>query len=255
MSPPEFVVVIPARYASERLPGKPLRVLAGKPMLEHVWKRASESGAAEIVIATDDQRIEFAAREFGGTVCMTADSHCSGTDRIAEVCAKFAWPDDRIVVNLQGDEPLMPSSLVRQCAMLLADSSADLSTLASPIADASDFRDPNVVKVLLDRSGRAIYFSRAAIPYSRSASTDELAVTSALHHHGIYGYRVGVLRQLVNAESSALERCERLEQLRALHLGMTIRVGIPETRPGPGVDTEDDLVRVAELLGDTSAQF
>jgi 3-deoxy-manno-octulosonate cytidylyltransferase (CMP-KDO synthetase) len=244
----DFCVVIPARYASERLPGKPLLPLAGKPMLEHVWQRATTSGAAEVVVATDDARIADAAAAFGATVCMTAEAHSSGTDRIAEVVHMLDWPDDRVVVNLQGDEPLMPPALIGQCATLLEDAVVDIGTLASAIVDATEFTDTNVVKVVVDQAGNALYFSRAAIPFSRSDDTNELARDTALRHHGIYAYRCGVLRRLVAAEPAALERAERLEQLRALFLGMRIRVGIPSERPGPGVDTREDLERVASLL-------
>ncbi len=243
-----FVVVIPSRYASVRLPGKPLREINGKPMIEHVYARGTESDAREVVIATDDARIADAAEAFGATVCMTGDQHRSGTERIAEVADLLDWDDDTIVVNLQGDEPAMPPALIDQCAALLADSTADIATLASPIATAEDFRNPNIVKVILDDGGNAIYFSRASIPHPRSADEEALAIETALHHHGIYAYRCGVLRALVAAAPSPLELSEHLEQLRALSLGMTIRVGIPEQRPGPGVDTEDDLAAAAELL-------
>lgn len=244
----DFVVVIPARFASARLPGKPLRLIAGLPMLQHVWQRAMESDAQEVVIATDDERIRAAAGEFGATVCMTADSHRSGTERIAEVAAKAAWPDDQVVINLQGDEPLMPPAVVRACAALLEDAAADMATMASPLLSQDDFHDANIVKVLLDDKEFALYFSRAAIPYAVTDAGDELAVNTALHHHGIYGYRCSVLRDLVKAEPSPLERCERLEQLRALSLGFKIKVGRPERRPGPGVDTQRDLDAVNELL-------
>lgn len=245
----EFAVVIPARFASERLPGKPLRAIAGRPLVQHVWRRATESDAAEVVIATDDRRVADAADAFGATVCMTSAEHQSGTDRIAEAADLLEWPDARIVVNLQGDEPLMPAVLINQCALLLNDASADLSTLASPLASADDWKNPHVVKVIVDANRDAIYFSRAAIPFSRSADTDELAWATALHHHGIYGYRCAVLRRLVAESPTDLERCERLEQLRALSLGMTIKVGVPESRPGPGVDTQADLAEVAKLIG------
>ena len=243
-----FNVVIPARYASTRLPGKPLRDINGKPMLEHVYDRARESGASEIIIATDDERIMAAAEQFGGTVCMTAARHRSGTDRIAEVCDALGWDDDRIVVNLQGDEPTMPAALIDQCAALLADSAADIATLASPLTSQQDFENPNVVKVITAANGDAIYFSRAAIPYARDAATPGEASRHALHHHGIYAYRCGVLRRLVSAEPSAIEVCEQLEQLRALSLGMTIRVAVPVERPGIGVDTEADLEAAASAL-------
>ena len=241
----DFVVVIPARYASTRLPGKPLREINGKPMIEHVHRRGRESGARDVVIATDDERIGEAAETFGATVCMTGDQHRSGTERIAEVADLMDWHDETIVINLQGDEPAMPPQLIDQCAALLDESSADIATLASPLRSDEDFGNPNVVKVILDDNGFAIYFSRATIPYPRDAARLADARAAALHHHGIYAYRCGVLRRLVASEPSALELAEHLEQLRALSLGMTIRVGIPVVRPGAGVDTEDDLAAAA----------
>jgi 3-deoxy-manno-octulosonate cytidylyltransferase (CMP-KDO synthetase) len=244
----EFVVVIPARYASERLPGKPLRDIAGKPMLQHVFERGSESDASDVVIATDDSRIAAAAESFAAECCMTSSEHKSGTDRLAEVARKKSWADDMIIVNLQGDEPLMPPGLINQCAALLDDSRADIATLASPIRSQADFENPNVVKAVTDVYGFALYFSRATIPYPRSGDNQKLAVTTALHHHGIYAYRNAVLQKFVAAEQTALEVCEQLEQLRALSLGMKIKVGIPSARPGPGVDTEEDLAEAARLL-------
>ena len=244
----DFVVVIPARYASVRLPGKVLRDLAGKPMLQHVYERGTESDASEVVIATDDERIADAAESFGAVVCMTGVDHQSGTERIAEVADLMDWDDSKIVVNLQGDEPTMPASLVNQCAVLLSDATADIATLASPFQIQEDFENPNCVKVIRDNNNHAIYFSRAVIPYARNAAQSELAMESALHHHGIYAYRCGVLRQLVSEEPSALEVSEQLEQLRALSMGLTITVGVPSERPGIGVDNEDDLRRASEEL-------
>jgi 3-deoxy-manno-octulosonate cytidylyltransferase (CMP-KDO synthetase) len=244
----EFVIVIPSRYASTRLPGKPLREINGKPMLEHVYQRGIESAASNVVIATDDERIAEAAEKFGARVCMTGDQHRSGTERIAEVCDLMDWPDNKIVVNLQGDEPTMPAMLIDQCAAVLQDSSADIATLASPIASQQDFENPNVVKVVVADNGNALYFSRAAIPFARVADLQSEARGAALHHHGIYAYRCGVLRQLVAAEPADIEVCEQLEQLRALSLGMTIRVAIPSERPGAGVDTEEDLAAAAAQL-------
>lgn len=242
----DFVVVIPARYASTRLPGKALREIGGKPMLQHVYERGCESAATEVVIATDDDRIAAAAAAFGASVCMTGDQHQSGTERIAEVADLLDWGDDQIVVNLQGDEPSMPAMLINQCAQLLSDATADIATLASPLLKDEDFDNPNVVKVIRDVHDHAIYFSRTPIPYAREADQRELAAASALHHHGIYAYRCGVLRRFVAAGPSDLEVCEQLEQLRALSLGMTIAVGVPAVRPGAGVDTAEDLLR-AEL--------
>jgi len=246
----EFAVVIPARYASVRLPGKPLLPIAGKPMLEHVWHRACESGAAEVVIATDDERIAEAAAGFSADVCLTDAAHTSGTERIAEVAAARGWEDRRVVVNLQGDEPLMPPALLSQCAGLLDDRKANVGTLASPLRDPVLLNDPNAVKVVVNAEGFALYFSRAPIPFSRDAGTDSLAAETALIHHGIYAYRCADLRRMVAAPPADIERAERLEQLRALYLGMSIKVGIPDAPPGPGVDTEQDLDRVARLVGE-----
>ena len=243
-----FVVVIPARYASTRLPGKPLRDILGKPMLQHVYERGCESSAGEVIIATDDERIATAAEGFGATVCMTGSQHQSGTERIAEVADIFDWDDQQVVVNLQGDEPAMPSGLIDQCARLLEDGDADIATLASPLLQQDDLDNPNVVKVIRDVNEHAIYFSRAAIPFVREGVNRTLAAEAALHHHGIYAYRCGVLRQLVSAAPSDLEICERLEQLRALSLGMSIAVGVPPQRPGVGVDTEAALLRAAGEL-------
>jgi len=239
----DYVVVIPSRYASVRLPGKPLLEIKGKPMIRHVWERACESGATEVVIATDDERIAEVAESFGALVCMTGAQHTSGTERIAEVADIMDWPDGRIVVNLQGDEPTMPGRLLDECAGLLDDATADVATLASPFRSQADYASPNCVKVIRDDRGHAIYFSRAAIPYARDGREDR-ARAAALHHHGIYAYRCGVLRQLVAAPPSDIEICEQLEQLRALSLGMAITVGIPSERPGVGVDVADDLARV-----------
>lgn len=244
----EFVVVIPARYASERLPGKPLREIAGKPMLQHVNERAKESNAKEVFIATDDQKIFDAAEGFGASVRMTDSQHRSGTERIAEISEQMNWPDEQVIVNLQGDEPLMPAELINQCAALLDDSSVQMATLASPLASRADFENPNVVKVVCDLDGNAIYFSRAPIPYSRREMTDALAMQSAMHHHGIYAYRCAALRKIVAAERSDLEACEQLEQLRALSIGLKIRVARALSRPPSAVDTEADLTQVERLL-------
>ena len=246
----DFVVVIPCRYASVRLPGKPLLAINGQPMIRHVWDRAGESGATEVVVATDDERIAAAAESFGALVCMTGAQHTSGTERIAEVADIMDWPDDRVVVNLQGDEPTMPPRLLDECAGLLGDATADIATLASPFRSQADFESANCVKVIRDDHGHAIYFSRAAIPYARDGG-ENAARSAALHHHGIYAYRCGVLRQLVAATPSDIEVCEQLEQLRALSLGMTIAVGIPSVRPGAGVDVAEDIARVeAQLAAD-----
>ena len=243
-----FIVVIPARYASTRLPGKALLDLNGKPMLQHVRERAMASGASETIVATDDERIASAAEAFGASVCMTGDQHQSGTERIAEVAEIMDWDDAQIVVNLQGDEPSMPAGLINQSAALLDDQSADIATLASPFLSSADYASANCVKVIVADNGHAIYFSRAQIPYARHPEHAEMARESALHHHGIYAYRCGVLRRFVAADASRLELSEQLEQLRALSLGMTIAVGVPDERPGIGVDTPADLLRASEEL-------
>lgn len=246
-----FTVVIPARYASTRLPGKPLRLIAGEPMIQHVHRVASRSAADEVWIATDDARIEDAARGFGANVCMTAAEHTSGTERLAEVCEQLRWPDDLVVVNLQGDEPLMPPSLIDQCAGLLDSTTADMATLASELFSPADYEDPNVAKVIVDANDNAMYFSRAAIPFSRDKDSLDLARGTSLRHHGIYAYRRHVLATLVAAEPCAMEECEKLEQLRALWLGLTLTVGRASVRPGPGVDTEEDLKKVNAALSNS----
>jgi 3-deoxy-manno-octulosonate cytidylyltransferase (CMP-KDO synthetase) len=244
----EFVVVIPARYASERLPGKPLRQIAGKSMLHHVYRRGTESDAADVLIATDDQRIFEAAKAFGADVCLTDTRHRSGTERIEEVSRQMNWPKGKVVVNLQGDEPLMPPELINQCAALLDDDSVEMATLASPLASREDYDNPNVVKVVLGNDGYALYFSRSPIPYSRAGSTDELAVKTAMHHHGIYAYRCGTLKSIVAKAPSDLEKCEQLEQLRALSIGIRIKVAKAISRPLAGVDTDEDLAAIEKML-------
>lgn len=244
----DFVVVIPARYASTRLPGKALLDINGKTMLQHVYERGTESRATEVVIATDDERIAEASEAFGAVVCMTGDQHRSGTERIAEVADLMDWSDEQVVVNLQGDEPGMPAQLIDQCAALLEDVTADIATLASPFLTQLDFENPNCVKVIRDEHEHAIYFSRAPIPFPRDDGSVERSVSAALHHHGIYAYRCGVLRRFVEAHPSELEICEQLEQLRALSLGMTIAVGVPSTRPGTGIDTPEDLDRARDEM-------
>lgn len=240
-----FKIAIPARIGSTRLPGKILRELAGKPMLAHVYERARESGADDIVIATDDARIAELADQLGAVACMTDGGHASGTDRINEVASHLGWADDDIVVNLQGDEPCMPPKLIRQVAeMLETHAEADISTLCHRIDIYAEWQNPNLVKVVFDTEGRALYFSRAAIPFERDAA-HTLPTAGAYGHLGIYGYRVGALRRFSALPASALERSESLEQLRALENGMCIQVAQACAIPGPGVDTEADLV-VAE---------
>jgi 3-deoxy-manno-octulosonate cytidylyltransferase (CMP-KDO synthetase) len=248
-----FHVIIPARYASTRLPGKPLLLIGDKPMLQHVYERALACGAASVVVATDDMRVADAVAEFGGEVCLTAAHHQSGTERLAETAQQLQLPDDAIVVNLQGDEPLMPPELLHQVAALLqGDHGADMATLCTRIHTAAELFDPHVVKVISDRHGKALYFSRAVIPWDRDAfavTTEELPA-SAVHfrHLGIYAYRVGYLKSYVTLEPCELERMESLEQLRVLWHGGAIQVAEASRVPGPGVDTAADLQRVRELL-------
>ncbi len=248
----KFRIVIPARFASVRLPGKPLRELAGKPMLHHVCDRARESGAAEIVVATDDARIENACRAYGVDVEMTDSALASGTDRAARVALVRGWNDTSIVVNVQGDEPLMAPAAIRQAATLLARSGADIATLVTSLTGLDEFLDPNVVKAVTDARGRALYFSRAPVPWSRDgAQTGVRSQTRWQHarrHIGLYAYSVRALRTLSATPVSELETLERLEQLRALSCGLSIAVGEAEAVPGPGVDTEHDLDRVEALL-------
>lgn len=244
----EFIVVIPSRYGSTRLPGKPLREIRGKTMMQRVYESAMASGAADVIIATDDIRIRGVAEAFGANVCMTSQAHESGTERIAEVCEQMNWSDDQVVVNLQGDEPMMPAKVIAECAALLDDGQADIATLASPLEHFRDWQDPNVVKVVKDNSDRALYFSRAPIPFARDTSGRDLIKSTALQHHGIYAYRCAALRRFVATGTCQIEQLERLEQLRALWLGMHIRVGIASVRPGPGVDTEENLRTVSSML-------
>lgn len=244
-----FRVVIPARYGAQRLPGKPLLALAGRPMIEHVWRRATEAGALEVVVATDDERIASVARAFGAEVELTAAELASGTDRCAAVAARRGWDEDAVVVNLQGDEPLMPPQLVRQVAGLLArDAGASIATLCTPISASAELLDPNVVKVVFAEDGAALYFSRAPIPWDRDGVGATAAVRGAHRHLGIYAYRVGALATLTALPACELERIERLEQLRALWSGMRIRIDQAQVLPGPGVDTPADVARVEALL-------
>ncbi|MGH8529049.1 MAG: 3-deoxy-manno-octulosonate cytidylyltransferase [Nevskiales bacterium] len=247
-----FRVVIPARYGSTRLPGKVLRELHGRPMLEHVHRRALESKAQQVIIATDDARIAAAARAFGAEVAMTAATHQSGTDRLNEVVSALGWPDDSVVVNLQGDEPCMAPVLIRQAVQLLEkESQADIATLCFPIKSVEQWRDPNLVKVVLAEDGRALYFSRAALPYVRAAALagrDELPVSGAYAHLGLYAYRVSALKRFSRLPPHPLEISESLEQLRALANGLRIQVALAAEAPGQGVDTAEDLQRAATQL-------
>lgn len=248
-----FRVVIPARYGSSRLPAKALREIAGAPLVVHAWRRATESGALEVLVATDDPRIADAVHAAGGVAVMTSESCASGTDRLAEVAARRGWDDDEIVVNLQGDEPLVPPALIdRLAGALAATPRAGIATLATPIHDVESVFAPQVVKVVLDRGGLALYFSRAPIPFARDAfARDRSAMpegVSYLRHLGMYAYRASTLRELAAAPQGAHERAESLEQLRALELGIAIHVTVVDEAPPHGVDTEEDLERVRAIL-------
>ncbi|MEE9492497.1 MAG: 3-deoxy-manno-octulosonate cytidylyltransferase [Gammaproteobacteria bacterium] len=248
-----FTVVIPARYASSRLPGKPLLELAGKPMLQHTYEVAKSSHAEHIVIATDDPRIESVAKDFGATVCMTAAGHQSGTDRLAEVVRLLDIAEETVIVNLQGDEPLMPPALLTQVAQGLSDHiDARIATLAVAITTYEEFVDPNIVKVVRDHQGLAHYFSRAPIPWDRDLAQQNRRQLSSilppLRHLGLYAYRASYLHAYTQMPVCALEQAEQLEQLRALWAGEKIVVDIACCQPGPGVDTAEDLENAARFF-------
>lgn len=248
-----FRVVIPARYASTRLPGKPLADIAGQPMIVRVAAAARRSGAEGVWVATDDERIVSAVRQHGFDAVMTDANHVSGTDRIAEVADQLNWDDTEIVVNVQGDEPLLDPGLIDSVAgALRSDPDAAMATAAHPLASAADFFNPNVVKVVCDARGRALYFSRAPIPWDRDRFADSRDVLPAdlpaQRHIGLYAYRVRFLRRFGQLAASPLERCESLEQLRALWHGYPIQVVGIDHAPAPGVDTPEDLERVRRMF-------
>lgn len=252
----EFIVIIPARYGSTRLPGKPLRSIAGRAMVEHVYRRAIASGAARVLVATDDQRIVDVCQAFGAQTLMTDAGHATGTDRLAEVVCREAVPDEAIVVNLQGDEPLMPPRLLRQVAEAL-ERCRDLAiaTLATPIVDPAELSSPHVVKVVLANDRRALYFSRAPIPWDRDAFAGGrppavLKEGGGIYrrHLGVYAYRAAFLRRYRAFTPCALAQHEQLEQLAMLWHGESIRVEDAQEAPGPGVDTEADLLLVEARL-------
>lgn len=249
----DFLVVIPARYGSTRLEGKPLLPIRGKPMVEHVYRRAVDSGAKRVIVATDDRRIAVACEGFGAQAVMTRVDHPSGTDRLAEVAQLLDLDERQVVVNLQGDEPLMPPALIRELAQaLLSRGDTEMATVATPIHSANDIFDPNVVKVVRDYAGNALYFSRAPVPWNREQFADPLSVSRVdgyLRHLGIYAYRAGFLMRYPGMAVVDIERHERLEQLRALWHGAKIFVVTTAMNPGPGVDTREDLRRVEQILG------
>ena len=253
-----FTVLIPARFASTRLPGKPLADIAGKPIVVRVAERAQGSGAARVVVATDDARVEAAVAAHGIAVCMTRADHPTGTDRLAEAAALLALPDDAIVVNVQGDEPLLDPALMRRMAeVLAARPDAAIATACHPIDDAAEAFNPNVVKVVLDAAGYALYFSRATIPWARdafAAARDALPAGLPLYrHYGLYAYRVSFLRAYPRLAPAPIERFEALEQLRALWHGYRIAVEVTHGTPAPGIDTPEDLARVRALFAAAGA--
>jgi len=247
-----FKVVIPARLGSTRLPNKVLREVHGKPVVRHVWEAARMSGAEEVVVATDSQQVLDACRSFGADARMTEATHNSGTDRVNEIARQAGWPANTIVVNLQGDEPLMPADLVRQAAQLLADDAeAHIASLCHPLHALEEWLNPNIVKLVMDRRGYALYFSRAPIPWKRDGSSREqprMPEGLAFRHIGLYAYRVAALAEFSELPPAPLEDCEALEQLRALTHGFRIKMGVTHNPPPRGVDTEEDLQAVIALL-------
>lgn len=252
MTSATFYVVIPARLASSRLPGKPLLDIAGKPMVVHVADKAKLSGASKIVVATDDSSIEAVVQAYGYDAVLTRQDHVSGTDRIAEVAMREAWPDDAIVVNVQGDEPLIDPALIVEVAETLASNKeAVMATACHTIHSKADFLNPNIVKVVLDKNSNALYFSRAPIPYPRDAFAADADVPQHMpiyRHIGLYAYRTKFLKQYAQIPTAAIEQYESLEQLRVLYQGYKIAVAISSRAPATGVDTEADLAYVRSLL-------
>ena len=247
-----FTVIIPARYASSRLPRKPLADIAGKPMIQHVWEKAQQAGAHRVIIATDHEEIEQVAKTFGAEVCMTSTEHNSGTERLAEVIEKMAIADDEIIVNVQGDEPLIPPVIIQQVAQNLAENQVNMATLAVKLETKEELFNPNCVKVVTDQKGMALYFSRAAIPFARDYFADcndaFFASQPYLRHIGIYAYRAKFVNQYICWQPTVLEKLESLEQLRALWYGEKIHVELAKEAPQVGVDTLEDLERVRQIL-------
>jgi 3-deoxy-manno-octulosonate cytidylyltransferase (CMP-KDO synthetase) len=249
----KFSVIIPARYASTRFPGKPLADIAGIPMVVRVAEQARKSGAAEVIVATDHPDIARVTEAAGYDVVMTRSDHATGTDRLAEVVSKRRYGRDSLIVNVQGDEPLIAPALIRQVAKnLAAKRDASIATACRPLSEAADLSNPNIVKVVVDRSGFALYFSRAPIPYARDAFASGIRDLPrrlpAFRHLGIYAYRAAFLREFKRLKPVALEQFEALEQLRALAYGFRISVAVTRTTPHPGVDTPADLERIARLI-------
>lgn len=250
-----YTIVIPARFASTRFPGKPLEKLAGKPIIEHVYRRATNSGASRIIVATDDQRIADTAAGFDADVCMTSTEHQSGTERINEVIQQRNIPDDEIIVNLQGDEPLMPAACLDQVAGLLAsDNAAVMASLSTPIKASEDIFNSNIVKVIVNMHGQAIYFSRAPIPWQRGSFETRTADTSIdfhwQRHIGLYAYRAAYIKRYIKLPAAPIETIESLEQLRVLWHGDRIAMAQASTIPGPGIDTREELEKAEKYLSE-----
>lgn len=253
MSNNQFDVIIPARFSSTRLPGKPLADIAGKPMIQRVYEQAGKSAARSVIVATDDARVEEAVKAFGGEVCLTSPDHASGTDRLQEVVQQLGLSPEAIVVNVQGDEPFIPPQVINQVAAnLAANPTASVATLAEEILHTEDFINPNVVKVVCDRHGMARYFSRAPVPWPRDAFAVEHALMPAgLHprrHIGIYAYRVALLNRFVTWDMAPIEKMEALEQLRVLYEGEQIHVDDACAEVPGGVDTQADLEMARNLI-------
>jgi len=249
---PAFVVAIPARYSASRLPGKPLRLLGGEPLVLHVVRRALAAGASEVWVALDDERIADALEGSGVQIAVTSPAHASGTDRLAECAAIAGWSDDTIVVNLQGDEPFAPASGIHAAVAALAASGAEMATLATPVTDLQTLLDPNAVKLVRAGNGDALYFSRAPVPWPRDDFANDRGRMPAgdhwLRHIGLYAYRAGFLRRFAAMPPGALERVESLEQLRALEAGCRIAVALAPDAFAPGIDTPEDLARAEATL-------
>lgn len=252
----EFVVVIPARYGSSRLPGKPLADIDGKSMIERVYQQALQSNAREVIVATDDARVFEAVNAFGGKVCMTSSEHESGTDRLAEVAAYYQWSQETIVVNVQGDEPLIPPQVINQVAeLMMMHQQADITTLAEPLQQLDEVMNPNIVKVVSRHDQRALYFSRAPIPWDRDhfSQTGQTLHSEVYRRHiGIYAYRVHLLQRFVQWPAAQLEQIEKLEQLRAMEQGAHIYIADACAEVPGGVDTEADLERMRQLLANSN---
>ena len=248
-----FRIVIPARFASSRLPGKPLRDICGKPMITRVIEQAQKSDAEEVIVATDSQEIADAIAKLDVRVCMTHENHQSGTERLSEVIEQLGFDDEQILINLQGDEPMMPPVCLNQVGQALEqDADVKMATLCTPLTDIEELFDPHAVKVVRDINDFALYFTRAAVPWSRDCFNEaprEMPQNQDYQRHiGLYGYRAGFIKQYLEWESSNIEKTESLEQLRVLYYGERIKVITAEIPPGPGVDTVEDLNRVCELI-------